>query len=106
MASHCLRVLRGSVVDRFFFAHAVPASEPRWRRRAPRVLRVCALPDARRHHDVHRYDRRHDGGDMNMRIDLARITALVAAALGGFGLILWIAANWDSLGRYGRFALL
>ena len=33
-------------------------------------------------------------------------TAVLAAALGGFGLILWIAANWDTLGRFGRFALL
>ena len=32
--------------------------------------------------------------------------AVLAAALGGLGLILWIAANWDSLGRSGRFALL
>lgn len=32
--------------------------------------------------------------------------AVLAAALGGFGLILWIAANWDSLGRSGRFAVL
>jgi uncharacterized membrane protein len=37
---------------------------------------------------------------------LPRGLAIAAAALGGFGLILWIAANWDSLGRFGRFALL
>ncbi len=35
-----------------------------------------------------------------------RAIAVSAAALGGFGVILWIAANWDALGRYGRFALL
>ena len=35
-----------------------------------------------------------------------RVVAAVAAALGGFGLILWIAAQWDTLGRFGRFALL
>ncbi len=28
-----------------------------------------------------------------------------AAGLLGFGLILWIAANWDGLGRFGRFGL-
>ncbi len=32
--------------------------------------------------------------------------ALLAAALLGFGLILWIAANWQALGRFGRFGLL
>jgi uncharacterized membrane protein len=32
--------------------------------------------------------------------------AVLAAALGGMGLIFWIAANWDTLGRTGRFALL
>ena len=32
--------------------------------------------------------------------------AAAAAALIGLGLILWVAANWDSLGRVGQFALL
>ncbi len=32
--------------------------------------------------------------------------AVLAAALGGLGLILWLAANWETLGRMGRFALL
>lgn len=32
--------------------------------------------------------------------------AVLAAALGGLGVILWLAANWDTLGRFGRFALL
>lgn len=32
--------------------------------------------------------------------------AVVGAALGGFGLVLWIAANWSELGRAGRFTLL
>ena len=32
--------------------------------------------------------------------------ALLAAGLVGLGLVLWIAANWESLGRMGRFALL
>lgn len=37
---------------------------------------------------------------------LPRGVAVLAAALGGFGLILWIAANWETFGRFGRFALL
>jgi uncharacterized membrane protein len=37
---------------------------------------------------------------------VARGVAVLAAALGGFGLILWLAANWDTLGRFGRFSLL
>ncbi|CUI07210.1 DUF2157 domain-containing protein [Massilia sp. P8910] len=32
--------------------------------------------------------------------------AIVAAALIGLGIIFWIAANWNSLGRTGRFILL
>jgi len=32
--------------------------------------------------------------------------AIIAAALGGLGVILWLAANWETLGRVGRFALL
>ncbi len=32
--------------------------------------------------------------------------ALLAAALLGFGLVLWLAANWDDFGRAGRFAVL
>ncbi|MFO1218812.1 MAG: DUF2157 domain-containing protein [Burkholderiaceae bacterium] len=37
---------------------------------------------------------------------LALGVAVLAAALLGLGLILWIAANWQSLGRFGRFAVL
>ena len=37
---------------------------------------------------------------------LPRGVAVLAAALCGFGVILWIAANWETLGRFGRFALL
>ena len=37
---------------------------------------------------------------------LPRIIAVLGAALAGFGIILWIAANWQELGRAGRFALL
>src|SRR5256714_11040396 len=40
------------------------------------------------------------------RLDASRLAALAAATLGGLGVILWIAANWDTLGRFGRFALL
>jgi uncharacterized membrane protein len=32
--------------------------------------------------------------------------AVLAAALVGLALIFWVAANWDTLGRFGRFALL
>ncbi|RQO43939.1 DUF2157 domain-containing protein [Variovorax sp. KBW07] len=35
-----------------------------------------------------------------------RTVALLAAGLGGFGLVMWVAANWDTLGRTGQFALL
>ncbi len=37
---------------------------------------------------------------------LPRGVALLAAALVGLGLVLWVAANWDSLGRVAQFALL
>ena len=37
---------------------------------------------------------------------LPRGLAVLAAALSGFGLILWVAANWDDFGRFGRFGLL
>lgn len=32
--------------------------------------------------------------------------AVLAAALVGLGVVMWIAANWDTLGRMGRFVLL
>lgn len=37
---------------------------------------------------------------------LLRGLTIAAAGLAGFGLILWIAAHWDTLGRAGQFALL
>lgn len=37
---------------------------------------------------------------------LPRGVAVLGAALGGLGLILWVAANWAQFGRFGRFALL
>ena len=41
-----------------------------------------------------------------LRHGLPRAVAVLAAALGGLGLIFWVAANWHSLGRFGRFGLL
>ncbi len=35
-----------------------------------------------------------------------RGVAVLGAALGGLGVVMWIAANWDTLGRAGHFALL
>jgi hypothetical protein len=37
---------------------------------------------------------------------LPRGLALLAAALAGLGLVLWVATNWDALGRIGQFGLL
>ena len=37
---------------------------------------------------------------------LPRSVACLAAALGGLGLIFWVAANWDLLSRAARFGLL
>ena len=37
---------------------------------------------------------------------LRKILPLVAAALAGFGIIMWLAANWDGLSRAGKFMLL
>lgn len=37
---------------------------------------------------------------------LPRGLAVLAAALLGFGLVMWVAANWNDLGRFGRFAVL
>ncbi len=37
---------------------------------------------------------------------LPKSVAVLAAALGGLGIVFWIAANWHTLGRFGRFALL
>lgn len=37
---------------------------------------------------------------------LPRGVAVLAAALGGLGVVMWIAANWESMGRMGHFALL
>ena len=37
---------------------------------------------------------------------MARGVAVLAAALAGLGVVFWVAANWNELGRVGRFALL
>lgn len=37
---------------------------------------------------------------------LARGVAVLAAMLGGMGVVMWIAANWGGLGRTGNFAIL
>ena len=37
---------------------------------------------------------------------LPRGVGVLAAALGGLGVVMWIAANWASMGRAGHFALL
>lgn len=37
--------------------------------------------------------------------DLERMSLLAAALLVGLGIIMWVAGNWDGLGRYGRFAV-
>lgn len=41
-----------------------------------------------------------------LRLHAVRGVAVLAGALGGFGLILWVAANWAVFGRFGRFGLL
>ena len=47
-----------------------------------------------------------DAEPPGLSIWLPRGVAILAAALGGLGVVFWIAANWDTLGRFGRFALL
>lgn len=47
-----------------------------------------------------------DGEPAGLERWLPRAVALLAAALAGLGLVLWVAANWDALGRAGQFALL
>lgn len=43
-------------------------------------------------------------GTLSRRLPIG--LAVLAAALLGLGLIFWIAANWATLGRFGRFAVL
>src|SRR5262245_26772925 len=37
---------------------------------------------------------------------LPRGVAVLAASLAGLGIVFWIAANWEAIGRFGRFGLL
>jgi len=46
------------------------------------------------------------GEPEGLRPGLARGFAVLAAALAGFALVMWVAANWATFGRVGRFALL
>ncbi len=41
-----------------------------------------------------------------VRLWFWRVVAVLAAGLGGFGVVMWVAANWETFGRFGRFALL
>src|SRR5205085_612438 len=47
-----------------------------------------------------------DGEPVALPTLVPRGIAVLAAALGGLGIVFWIAANWQTLGRFGRFALL
>lgn len=47
-----------------------------------------------------------DAEPANLKANVAFGMGILAAALGGLGIIFWIAANWESLSRLGRFALL
>jgi uncharacterized membrane protein len=42
----------------------------------------------------------------SMRLWFWRSVSALAAALGGLGVIMWVAANWGDLSRMGKFALL
>jgi uncharacterized membrane protein len=42
----------------------------------------------------------------NLYQNIWRGVSILATALGGFGLVLWVAANWDSLSRVMQFGLL
>jgi hypothetical protein len=47
-----------------------------------------------------------DAEPAGLALRLRQGLALLAAGLVGLGLILWVAANWDFLGRFGQLALL
>lgn len=46
------------------------------------------------------------GAPPSLAVWLPRVSAALSAGLIGFGVILAVAANWDSLGRFGQLALL
>jgi uncharacterized membrane protein len=47
-----------------------------------------------------------DAEPAGLTVWLPRGIALLAAGLAGLGVVLWVAANWDALGRLGQFAVL
>ena len=59
-------------------------------------------PSARRLEALAAFDAEPKGLQRGLPLGLAAL----AAALIGLGLIFWIAANWETLGRFGRFAVL
>jgi uncharacterized membrane protein len=61
--------------------------------------------DADRTHRLHRLAGLHDEPPAVAQW-LPRGIAMLAAALAGLGVVFWVAANWDTLGRFGRFAVL
>lgn len=61
--------------------------------------------DARAAGELHRLAGLHDEPAAVART-LPRAMLGVAAALGGLGVIFWVAANWGQLGRAGHFTLL
>ena len=64
------------------------------------------------HDDPGHGDDRGSGGDARAADQSAvertaiRVIAVAGAGLGGFGVLLWIAAHWSTLGRFGHFGLL
>lgn len=55
--------------------------------------------------DAHMSETTHEHGAESTAW-LSRATAILAATLTGLGVIFWLAANWDSLGRFAQFGLL
>ena len=47
-----------------------------------------------------------DAEPAGMAAWLPRGIGVLAAGLAGLGVVLWVAANWDTLGRLGQFAVL
>ncbi len=75
-------------------------------------LRLSLYELARRH-QLHADDTKRllqlggfEGMPWGWTTRLVRLVAIAGAALGGFGMILWVAANWAEFSRFGRFALL
>lgn len=73
-------------------------------------LSLLEISEAHRlNKEQHRQLRKLSGLD-DAPLNLTRVSriglAIMAASLIGLGIIFWISANWDSLGRAGRFILL